>query len=119
MYLPRAGGFWAVAGLLTVILLGGGPARAQNALCPTSIPTSPPQLGLGITFKGSSCTNGPTGAYSDAALASQSLGEIASQDATDTVMGSIFQRRAVEQRPCPEGLEFVNGTCIPMTIVSR
>ena len=34
-------------------------------------------------------------------------------------MTSIYERRAVEQQRCPEGFDFVDGTCIPMTMVSR
>lgn len=116
MYLPRAGGFCAAAVLLTVILLGGGQARAQNALCPSSFANQ-----AGITFQGSSCTNGNIGAYSNAALISQSLGELASsstEDATKAAMASISGRRAVEQQRCPEGFEFVAGSCIPMRMVS-
>jgi hypothetical protein len=42
--------------LLAGALLAG-PARAQNALCPTSFPGQ-----TGIAFEGSRCTNGITGA---------------------------------------------------------
>jgi hypothetical protein len=110
MCLLRAWVLWALAILLTCIL-AGCPAQAQNALCPTSFPGQP-----GIVFQGSSCTNNVTGAYSNAALASQSLGELSessTQDATKTAMASISERRATEQQSCPAGQTRVAGECVP------
>jgi len=87
----------------------GTPAHAQSALCPTGFGGQ-----SGITFQGSSCTNAVTGAYSNAALASQSLGEFsqsATQDSTKTTMASIANRRTTEAQRCPDGSMRVNGTC--------
>jgi hypothetical protein len=110
-----------LAGLLAAVLLAGcgfvGGAQAQSALCPTSFPGQ-----TGIVFQGSSCTNSITGAYSNAALASQSLGELSestTQDATKATMASISQRRNAEEQACPAGQTRVNGTCVPATSVSR
>ena len=109
-------GWWAAAVMAAGLCLGS-PAQAQRALCPTSIPGQP-----GIAFEGSSCTNGITGAYSNAALASQSLGELSqssTQDSTKATMASISERRASEQQGCPAGSSRVNGVCVPTTTASR
>lgn len=104
-------------GFLAAVLFSpfvfGSPAQAQNALCPTVIPGQP-----GILFQGSSCTNNVTGAYSNAALASQSLGELSessTQDSTRTTMASIADRRTTESQSCPAGSVRVNGVCQPGT----
>jgi hypothetical protein len=102
--------------LLAGALLAG-PARAQNALCPTSFPGQ-----TGIAFEGSRCTNGITGAYSNAALGSQSLGELSdssTQSATRTTMSSVSARRESEQQRCPEGFTNVGGTCVRAPAASR
>ena len=107
--------------MTAAVLLGGsligGQAHAQSALCPTSFP------GLtGIIFQGSSCTNAVTGAYSNAALASQSLGELSelsTEDATKAIMVSISERRNAEAQRCPDGFTPIDGTCEPATPVSR
>jgi hypothetical protein len=96
------------------------PAQAQKALCPASAPAGAPGQ-PGIFFEGGECTNGTTGAYSNAALASQSLGELSqssTQDATRATMASISQRRTSEQQDCPAGSTRVNGACVP-TAASR
>jgi hypothetical protein len=116
MYLLRAGGLWAAA-ILLVGTLSGNPTQAQNALCPTSFPGQ-----TNISFQGSSCTNGRTGAYSNAALASQSLGELSqssSQEATKATMASVSERRAIEQQSCPDGFIRTNGTCTLAGTASR
>jgi hypothetical protein len=76
----------------------------------------------GIAFQGSSCTNNVTGAYSNAALASQSLGELSessTESATRTTMSSIAGRRADEQQHCGDGMILVNRTCVPAPSRSR
>jgi hypothetical protein len=108
----QTGGLLAAAVLLAGSLVGS-PVLAQSALCPTSIPGQ-----TGIIFQASSCTNPLTGvgAYSNAALASQSLGELSgssTQDATKATMASISDRRAAEEQRCPDGFTRVNGTCQP------
>ena len=115
MYLLRRG-VYATAAMMAGIFLGS-PAQAQNALCPTSFPSQ-----TGIIFQGSSCTNSITGAYSNAALASQSLGELSqssTEDATKATMASISERRGTEQQSCPASSTRVNGACVPVTAVSR
>jgi hypothetical protein len=107
----RGGGLFAGAVLLAGNLVGS-PAPAQNALCPTSFPGQ-----TGIGFQASSCTNGITGAYSNAALASQSLGEFSqssTQDATKATMASISNRRTTEEQRCPDGSMRVGGICRPV-----
>jgi Autotransporter beta-domain len=116
MCFSRRGDLFAGAVLLAGSLVGS-PALAQSALCPTSFPGQ-----TGIIFQASSCTNSVTGAYSNTALASQSLGELsesATQDATKATMASISDRRAAEAQRCPDGFTRVNGTCQPATSASR
>lgn len=116
MSLLRGGGLLAGAVLLAGGLVGS-PALAQSALCPTSFPGQ-----TQIIFQGSSCTNGITGAYSNTALVSQSLGEVSqssTQDATKATMASISDRRTAEEQRCPDGFTRVNRTCQPAASVSR
>jgi Autotransporter beta-domain len=108
-------------GLLAITLVLAGrltaPAHAQNALCPTSFAGQ-----AGILFQGSSCTNSVTGAYSNSALASESLSQFtqsSSDDTTKATMGAISDRRKAEAQPCPEGLIRINGACAPSTTASR
>jgi hypothetical protein len=98
-----------------------GPAQAQKALCPATAPAGAPGQ-PGIFFEGGECTNGTTGAYSNAALASQSLGELSqssTQDATRATMASVSERRVSEQQSCPAGSIRVNGVCTPASEISR
>src|ERR1041385_1602607 len=112
--------------VLTVALLATGvifvsPAQAQKALCPATAPAGAPGQ-PGIFFEGGECTNGTTGAYSNAALASQSLGELSqssTQDATRATMASVSERRVSEQQSCPAGSIRVNGVCTPASEISR
>jgi len=112
-YLP-AWGLWAAAILLTSIL-AWSPAQAQNALCPSMIPNQG-----GILFTGSSCTGDKgSGAYSNAALASQSLGELSessTEQATIAALASISERRSTEQQKCPDGYTRFAGECVPAAI---
>lgn len=113
------GGVWTAAVVLAGIIFAS-PAQAQKALCPGSAPAGAPGQ-PGIFFEGGECTNGTTGAYSNAALASQSLGELSqssTQDATRATMASISQRRTSEQQDCPAGTSRINGACVP-TAASR
>ena len=88
----------------------GGVACRQSCRQPRARATRtlPDELAgqQGIVFQGGSCTNAVTGAYSNAALASQSLGELSelsSQDATNAAMASISGRRTAEEQRCPDG----------------
>jgi hypothetical protein len=111
MYVLRRGVMLAGAVLLAGSLVGS-PAQAQGSICP-------PGFGgqSGVTFVVNSCTNSVTGAYSNTALASQSLGELSqssTQDSTKATMASISDRRTNEAQRCPEGSTRVNGTCMPV-----
>jgi Autotransporter beta-domain len=111
MYLLRRGGLLAGAVLLAGSLVGS-PAQAQSAICPTGFPGQ-----TGVVFQLNSCTNNITGAYSNTALASQSLGEFSqssTQDATKATMASISNRRTSEEQRCPDGSTRVGGTCKPV-----
>lgn len=106
---------------IVTLLLGlmhfGTDAQAQSALCPTNFPSQ-----AGIIFQASSCTNAVTGAYSNAALASQSLGELSessTQDSTRATMASIADRRTTEAQRCPDGFTRINGTCQRTPAVTR
>src|SRR4051812_8398770 len=115
-----------LAGVLTATVLAAAigfaePAHAQKALCPATAPAGAPGQ-PGIFFELGECTNGTTGAYSNAALASQSLGELSqssTQDATRATMASISQRRTSEQQDCPAGSIRANGVCTPVANVAR
>lgn len=103
--------------VLTLLVGLASPALAQNALCPNSFGNQ-----TGIVFQGSSCTNNVTGAYSNAALGSQSLGELSqtsSGDATRVTMSAVSQRRSSEEQRCPAGQTRVNGICTPTVNAAR
>ncbi len=104
-----------LAGAFGLLLFGsaGAPAQAQSAFCPSAFGGQP-----GITFQTNECTNGLTGAYSNAALASQSLSDLSqssTQDATKATMASISDRRSTEEDRCPEGQNRVGGVCQSVT----
>jgi hypothetical protein len=121
MCLLRAWGLWPATILLTSIL-AWSPAHAQNALCPPSFPgPGPTGIQGGVTFQASSCTNGTPGggAYSNTALASQSLGELSessTEQATRSALASISERRASEQQKCPDGYTRVADECVPVAV---
>jgi hypothetical protein len=90
-----------------------GPAEAQTIFCPSGIPNQP-----GITLSNATCTNLPnpkgTGAYSNAALASEALSDVAqstTQRISATVETTLGNRRQTELERCPDGFERVNGVC--------
>ena len=78
----------------TVAFAGlGAPAQAQGIFCPV-IPSG------ATTLSGGLCTNGFTGAFSNAALASQALSDVtqASTDqSTNTAVEAISARRRIEE----------------------
>ena len=97
-----------VAGLL-VAAVHDRPAQAQTIFCPSSIPAQ-----SGIALNNGTCTNGITGAFSNAALASEALSDLSqstTQQASATVGTALGVRRQTEQERCPEGFERVNGVC--------
>src|SRR6202043_3234516 len=84
-------------------------AQAQAIFCPGAIPLQP-----GIALSAGTCTNGTTGAFSNAALASQALSDLSqstTQQASATVESTLEVRRQVEQDRCPDGYERVNNVC--------
>jgi hypothetical protein len=98
----------AAAGLL-VFAGPNQPAQAQSIFCPGAIP---PQSGIALSA--GTCTNGTTGAFSNAALASEALSDLAqstTQQASVTVEEALSARRRIELERCPEGFERVNGMC--------
>ena len=99
----------ASAAALSFVGVGGQSAQAQSVFCPSSIPGQ-----TNIALSGGTCTNGNTGAFSNAALASQALSDLSqssTQQVSNTVGSAISTRREVEQQRCPEGFERVGGVC--------
>jgi len=98
-----------------------GEANAQGVFCPANITTPAGGVagfdsGAGIRASGGTCTNGSTGAFSGAALASQTLGNLAStssQMSTTTTTRALATRREAETQACPAGQSRINGACVP------
>src|SRR6516164_10759484 len=95
----RSRSLWLVA-IAPVIFVGlGAQAQAQGIFCPSTAPQGPDAPGP-VTFKGGLCTNAFTGAFSNAALASQALSDVtqaSSEQSTDTVVQAISARRRAEE----------------------
>jgi hypothetical protein len=88
---------------------GADPAQAQGAFCPASVPVA-----AGIEMKLGECTNGQWGAFSNAALASQSLSDLSqssTQESATVAMAGVSSRRTTEAERCPEGSVRIDGTC--------
>lgn len=112
---------WAAAATMSGFLtLGAGGAAAQSVFCPASpgVATGPgdnPNFALAT----GRCTNGNsgTGAFSGAALGSQSLSDLAS-GSTETTnrasSGMVQERRQAEQESCPIGTVRRQGRCLPI-----
>jgi len=105
--------FSALVVLLVVGFSGVSPASAQGFFCPGSISTN---LGTqpGIALSGGNCTNGTTGAFSNAALAAQALSDVsqaATIQSTQVALDAISARRRVETEACPAGYVRRNDTC--------
>ena len=103
--------FLGIPGLFAI----GYPAdvQAQTIFCPATFPGSNSNP---VVLSNGSCTNGNDGAFSGAALASQSLSEL-SQTTTETttkeIGKSIVERREQERERCPAGFSRVDGACQP------
>lgn len=93
------------------------PAFAQTALCPPSVGTQ-----TGFALSKGTCTNGFTGAFSGAALATQALSDLsqsATQETVRNTANAISTRRDQEQERCPDGFRRVNGLCEPIAAPAR
>lgn len=94
---------WVIAGAMSATtLLGAGGAQAQSIFCPTALPSVDPGNGP-FALSGGRCTNGNngTGAFSGAALGSQSLSDLASGSTETTnraASGTVQDRRQAEQQ---------------------
>ena len=98
------GGLGVLASVFAV-----GPAQAQSVFCPASVP-----FAAGISLNLGECTNGAWGAFSNAALASQSLSDLSqssTQDSTRSTMAAVSSRRTTEADRCPDGSARVDGVC--------
>jgi hypothetical protein len=101
------------AGIL-VLAVSSGAGHAQ-IFCPTTIPNPG-----AVALAGGNCTNGNTGAFSNAALGSQALSDLAqssTQATTDVATKALAERRDTEQQSCPAGTRRVGGSC--QTISTR
>ncbi len=88
-------------------------AHAQQALCPANVLVKGAD-NSGFALQGGLCTNGATGAFSGAALATQALTELSqtqTQESAKNTQTSITTRRDEEMRRCPEGFTRVDGAC--------
>lgn len=99
----------SVATLLAFLAFSATPSQAQSALCPAGIAGQ-----TGFALSNGTCTNGFTGAFSGAALATQSLSDLsqsATQETVRNTTSAIATRREEEVQRCPDGFARVNGTC--------
>ena len=99
----------SAATLVGLVSFSATPARAQSALCPAGIAGQ-----TGFALSNGTCTNGFTGAFSGAALATQSLSDLsqsATQETVRNTTSAIATRREEEIQRCPDGFSRVNGTC--------
>lgn len=99
----------SVATLLGILCFSATPSLAQSALCPAAIAGQ-----SGFALSNGTCTNGFTGAFSGAALATQSLSDLsqsATQETVRNTTSAIATRREEELQRCPDGFSRVNGTC--------
>jgi hypothetical protein len=99
---------------ITGLFVVGHPAdvQAQTIFCPTTFGAGSPPVALA----NGSCTDGSSGAFSGAALASQSLSELSqttTQVTTREIGKSIVERRERERERCPAGFSRVDGACRP------
>src|SRR5256885_6602486 len=107
--------FISTAGM-SALIADSTESHAQ-IFCPTAIP-SPGAVALA----GGNCTNGNTGAFSNAALGSQALSDLAqssTQATTDVATKALAERRDVEQQRCPAGTRRVAGACEPISTSRR
>src|SRR5262245_29694621 len=84
----------STAGVSTLVL-GSGASYAQ-IFCPTTIANPG-----AVSLVGGNCTNGNTGAFSNAALGSQALSDVSqsgTQAVTDTAGKALAERREEERR---------------------
>ena len=99
---------------ITGLFAIGYPAdvQAQTIFCPATFnPNNGP-----VFLANGTCTDRTNGAFSGAALASQSLSELSqtTTEATTKEIGkSIVERREQERERCPEGFSRVDGACRP------
>ena len=104
----------AVSQGITGLFAIGYPAdvQAQTIFCPATFGRGSPPVALA----NGSCTDGSSGAFSGAALASQSLSELSqttTQVTTKEIAKSIVERREQERERCPAGFSRVDGACQP------
>jgi hypothetical protein len=99
---------------ITGLFAIGCPAgvKAQTIFCPANFgDASQP-----VVLSNGSCRDGSNGAFSGAALASQSLSELSqttTQVTTKEIGKSVVERREQERARCPAGFSRVDGACRP------
>src|SRR3954471_2426487 len=75
------------------------PSQAQGRFCPPNV-----SFASGINLELGECTNHDWGAFSNAALPSQSLSDLSqssTQDSTKATMAAVSSRRSTEAERCP------------------
>ena len=112
------GGGAGSAGTNSVII---DPSQIGNVGTPTIFCPGRVAVGSGFGFGQSNglCTNNETGAFSGAALGSQSLSDLtqaSTQETTRAAVSAVATRREEEQQRCPEGLVRVGGSCQRPTV---
>lgn len=96
----------------TTLGLPSGSAQAQSLFCPPAVNGE-----VNFALSGGNCTNGRTGAFSNAALAAQALSDVsqsASLQTTQVALDTISARRRVEMERCPDGFVREEGVCRPV-----
>ena len=101
---------------ITGLFAIGYPAdvQAQTIFCPAAFGITDPLRPVALA--NGSCTDGSSGAFSGAALASQSLSELSqttTEVTTKEIGKSIVERREQERERCPAGFSRVDGACRP------
>ena len=111
--LLRLGSVFGLAVLLGEAFLPSGSAHAQSVYCPAT--TGVARTGAGVTLNGGQCSNALGGAFSGAALASQTVGDIAGSASsleTNTATSAISERKNAPAACQPSEIN-VDGVCKP------
>jgi len=102
-------------GITGLFAIGHPPdVQAQTIFCPANFGITDPSRPVALA--NGSCTDGSSGAFSGAALASQSLSELSqttTEVTTKEIGKSIVERREQERERCPAGFSRVDGACRP------
>ena len=104
----QTGGFISLF-LVVILVRPSVLSWAPGSFLPGSLGTQ-----AGIALQGGNCTNGVTGAFSNAALAAQALSDVsqaATIQSTQVTLDAVSARRRVEIEACPAGYVRRNEAC--------